>query len=208
MRCDCIQCRYGPLHAVSIHTPTWGVTADCFCHDNSQQFQSTHLHEVWPAACRNIPIYTRFQSTHLHEVWQNMQKEPETYLLFQSTHLHEVWLWWGHLKKCNRNSFNPHTYMRCDLAPQQPDGNWNVSIHTPTWGVTCIWERFPVPGSVSIHTPTWGVTWNCVPHKYAVMGFNPHTYMRCDACMYRRKIQICSFNPHTYMRCDTNEHIS
>ena len=33
-----------------------------------------------------------------------------------------------------------------------------VSIHTPTWGVTCSPIRILGFGYVSIHTPTWGVT--------------------------------------------------
>ena len=36
-----------------------------------------------------------------------------------------------------------------------------VSIHTPTWGVTQLGDTLPFPDVVSIHTPTWGVTSVC-----------------------------------------------
>ena len=56
------------------------------------------------------------------------------------------------------HSFNPHTYMRCDLVTQQPNRHRYVSIHTPTWGVTHRGNRKRRQTNVSIHTPTWGVT--------------------------------------------------
>ena len=99
--------------------------------------------------------------------------------MFQSTHLHEVWLLflyllairlvsihtptWGVTDKRDKpkgsnDSFNPHTYMRCDFAI-----NINHFI---------IW--------VSIHTPTWGVTLYSSFMAAFFCCFNPHTYMRCD----------------------------
>ena len=33
-------------------------------------------------------------------------------------------------------------------------------------------------------------------------GFNPHTYMRCDARPTTTPTGLFCFNPHTYMRCD------
>ena len=56
-------------------------------------------------------------------------------------------------------SFNPHTYMRCDLTDL-------VAQHRP---------------HVSIHTPTWGVTLNVPNISTSLSCFNPHTYMRCDS---------------------------
>ena len=35
-------------------------------------------------------------------------------------------------------------------------------------------------------------------------GFNPHTYMRCDATAGLTGAVTGGFNPHTYMRCDYN----
>ena len=144
----------------------------------SDRFQSTHLHEVWRSLGLELIQSDRFQSTHLHEVWQKRWEHqtniycfnPHTYMRcdlihdllliirqFQSTHLHEVW------RKVSKLiiiiiSFNPHTYMRCDLDGIGYQDLIQVSIHTPTWGVT-------------IRTT----------HSHSSNGcFNPHTYMRCD----------------------------
>ena len=98
-----------------------------------------------------------FQSTHLHEVWLQKWNVRLTLAKFQSTHLHEVWLF-----------VSVRWYCSCE-----------VSIHTPTWGVTFLREYEAWLRQVSIHTPTWGVTIDDI-HKPALDGFNPHTYMRCD----------------------------
>ena len=120
--------------------------------------------------------------------------------MFQSTHLHEVWLpvsWVEIVLVC----FNPHTYMRCDLWQQQIGQLSQVSIHTPTWGVTLSGiskqqtRRFQ---STHLHE-VWQTETNATS-----MGvcFNPHTYMRCDTIKIYPLFSITSFNPHTYMRCD------
>ena len=121
-------------------------------------FQSTHLHEVWLCMSSIVCKFRSFQSTHLHEVWLKSSASPVAKSPFQSTHLHEVWLirfiswinWgvsihtptWGvtinfYILRAYFRSFNPHTYMRCDL----------------------IFTFFALASEVSIHTPTWGVTW-------------------------------------------------
>ena len=143
--------------AVSIHTPTWGVTLQTWIITQQEKsFQSTHLHEVWPTTTSGQPLPLKFQSTHLHEVWPNKQR---TYTL----------------PMC----FNPHTYMRCDFISLWRYCSCKVSIHTPTWGVTIVlnkyhsynmfqsthlhevWQQKLMKQAweyVSIHTPTWGVT--------------------------------------------------
>ena len=97
---------------------------------------------------------------------------------FQSTHLHEVWL------------ISLRRYGSCE-----------VSIHTPTWGVTSAsisWPFFKVFQSTHLHE-----VWRKVGKiPLIVFSFNPHTYMRCDPIdLHIRRIRT-SFNPHTYMRCD------
>ena len=76
---------------------------------------------------------------------------------FQSTHLHEVWPFWI-FAISDTKSFNPHTYMRCDVRSARMLEFIVVSIHTPTCGVT-------IPRS-NTRADGW--------------SFNPHTYMRCD----------------------------
>ena len=122
-------------YRVSIHTPTWGVTQSSLTPACLGVFQSTHLHEVWLSADLNRSRYLVFQSTHLHEVWPIDPICLYPVVKFQSTHLHEVWLNFYILRACFW-SFNPHTYMRCDVCKFRSKSLPCVSIHTPTWGVT------------------------------------------------------------------------
>ena len=97
-------------------------------------FQSTHLHEVWQKRANGTSVAVRFNPhTYMRCDENRIQTSRESIVSihtptwgvtqhnrlplsprkFQSTHLHEVW----HLqqKVYNMlNSFNPHTYMRCD----------------------------------------------------------------------------------------------
>ena len=157
MRCDFAHQSWKPDMAVSIHTPTWGVTAGHCRRFWYRPFQSTHLHEVWLALVWNLSSPIGFN--------------PHTYMRC------DVALVWN---LSSPIGFNPHTYMRCDKRDGSIKPIFTVSIHTPTWGVTSntawsitssqfqsthlheVWRqqsqwykyRFPV----SIHTPTWGVT--------------------------------------------------
>ena len=142
---------------VSIHTPTWGVTYVLFLwHTSVWSFQSTHLHEVWPLKQRRRQESTSFN--------------PHTYMRCDPIYPFLFWFFPG---------FNPHTYMRCDHRRGKTRQRMEVSIHTPTWGVTSVYTRTiskklfqsthlhevwhlateqVFKSEVSIHTPTWGVT--------------------------------------------------
>ena len=85
------------------------------------------------------------------------------------------------------SGFNPHTHAGCDqstpyslshysefqsthprrvwLSNITNISNMEVSIHTPTQGVTRVDDRTSMLLSVSIHTPTQGVTW-VTPYKH------------------------------------------
>ena len=100
--------------------------------------------------------------------------------MFQSTHLHEVW----------------HCRFAL-LLPKMP-----VSIHTPTWGVTCMSSivcKFRSFQSTHLHE-VWRYRRELSHSKKN--RFNPHTYMRCDLPLLPDNLFLLSFNPHTYMRCD------
>ena len=142
-------------------------------------FQSTHLHEVWHGQQAADAEYKRFnphtymrcdQSTICtNQHWTVSIHTPTwgvtlftSYLLlstmFQSTHLHEVWQSWQWML-WTYNSFNPHTYMRCDkqalAIAQEADKFQSTHLHE-------VW-----PGGF---------------HLFFRLGsFNPHTYMRCDS---------------------------
>ena len=180
MRCD-VSAGYDVIILkVSIHTPTWGVTSETANSHSFLLFQSTHLHEVWLYPSYSYYISSEFQSTHLHEVWLYLHCSLQAFRQFQSTHLHEVW----HLGVI-KNAYAD-----------------NVSIHTPTWGVTVITGNDNDWAFVSIHTPTWGVTSTYKQRVSFTTSFNPHTYMRCDHYNRSHQGKNQSFNPHTYMRCD------
>ena len=55
-----------------------------------------------------------------------------------------------------------------------------VSIHTPTQGVTSINFIGNKLTTVSIHTPTQGVTTVLLCLLFSIPGFNPHTHAGCD----------------------------
>ena len=55
-------------------------------------------------------------------------------------------------------SFNPHTHAGCDIASTPNEKKEEVSIHTPTQGVTRKSGEGYTYSHVSIHTPTQGVT--------------------------------------------------
>ncbi len=54
--------------------------------------------------------------------------------------------------------FNPHSHAGSDQADSMVLANGEISIHTPTQGVTFLRHLFKVFCSISIHTPTQGVT--------------------------------------------------
>ena len=183
------------LAQVSIHTPTQGVTS-----------QRSYSLVRWV-----------FQSTHPRRVWQESTSLSDSSNLFQSTHPRRVWLIISY-KHAQSVSFNPHTHAGCDRSgrftlccsmdvsihtPTQGvttlaavnSRNPRVSIHTPTQGVTIVYigKLYHVP--VSIHTPTQGVT-QAEVWKVWHRSFNPHTHAGCDSSR-KQHLQTCWVSIHT-----------
>ena len=77
----------------------------------------------------------------------------------------------------------------------------SVSIHTPTQGVTLAVAVIQIHGIVSIHTPTQGVT-NIQGYRRGLVSFNPHTHAGCDSTMLVALRCVDCFNPHTHAGCD------
>ena len=141
---------------------------------------------------------------------------------FQSTHPRRVW------RPFNTHtgvqvSFNPHTHAGCDHSEANDLYYYNVSIHTPTQGVTIdygdkthilmfqsthprrVWRSitsFSRARSVSIHTPTQGVTF----YHLLKINFYPvsiHTPTQgVTISPHSRRPTGRSFNPHTHAGCD------
>ena len=96
MRCDKGDRTMEARNIVSIHTPTWGVTSITCQNTWQKRFQSTHLHEVWH--------WYRFYGSYV-----NVSIHTPTWGVTLNSR-----------RFCpTRFSFNPHTYMRCDLKVGQ-----------------------------------------------------------------------------------------
>ena len=98
-----------------------------------------------------------FQSTHPRRVWLYYDFYSNSQWEFQSTHPRRVWRL-IRLVLILIASFNPHTHAGCDSAWLARKDVGNVSIHTPTQGVTSDLSALSIRATVSIHTPTQGVT--------------------------------------------------
>ena len=121
---------------VSIHTPTKGVTW-CFCLSPKVPRVSIHTPTKGVTLLVHVLLLfaSMFQSTHPRRVWLIITSGYRCAALFQSTHPRRVWL---------------------AIA---------AAIH--------------ITAEVSIHTPTKGVTLK-KGTKVFLRGFNPHTHEGCD----------------------------
>ena len=78
------------------------------------------------------------------------------------------------------NYFNPHSHKGSDNGEEIALISYDISIHTPTRGVTqkihwhWIWKL------ISIHTPTRGVTSNMRIRRKCNIYFNPHSHKGSD----------------------------
>ena len=174
------ECPFYQTALVSIHTPTKGVTVysglylvglRCFnphthegCDSEQRKrcvpgdmFQSTHPRRVWLGCPCNYPQMT-FVSIHTPTKGVTNQLLSQAVSdVFQSTHPRRVWQKGAcHIRLSN--SFNPHTHEGCDAQKYVIQHKIEVSIHTPTKGVTKLWTGDRENWEVSIHTPTKGVT--------------------------------------------------
>ena len=120
--------------------------------------------------------------------------------------------------------FNPHTHEGCDrifkhfgydlkeFQSTHPRRVWlsllwlfcrffDVSIHTPTKGVTSRYQQWLSDKVVSIHTPTKGVTPLLSQYKRTILfqSTHPRRVWRTTCKAIRT---IASFNPHTHEGCD------
>ena len=145
-------------NCVSIHTPTKGVTNLIGCRLDGFPRFNPHTHEGCDSSqcstlttslsfnphthegCDSPPVpfsvtLTVFQSTHPRRVWLARAEKLFPYIKFQSTHPRRVWLvQLSSLFAALR--FNPHTHEGCDVTSRICNAVVDVSIHTPTKGVT------------------------------------------------------------------------
>ena len=80
-----------------------------------------------------------------------------------------------------------------------------ISIHTPTQGVTVIPGIISRAEYISIHTPTQGVTRNCWNLRLGRIYFNPHSHAGSDEANEGRNRVSHYFNPHSHAGSDFTE---
>ena len=141
---------------------------------------------------------------------------------FQSTHPRRVWLCWlSEAPSCVR--FNPHTHAGCDGLIVIVDSIKEVSIHTPTQGVTKAQFRMTVPLRFQSTHPrrVWPYCRDMIKHKKLFQSTHPRRvwpYLGLDSVLddkfqsthprrvwpYLGKSSAGSegFNPHTHAGCD------
>ena len=124
---------------VSIHTPTKGVTH--FFNDYFSRILgfNPHTHEGCDLLGSLVMIHVFCFNPHTHEGCDIPNSVIKKYNRSFNPHTHEgcdvTLTIWVLLIIC----FNPHTHEGCDTTSKVTDGNMQVSIHTPTKGVTDHW---------------------------------------------------------------------
>ena len=78
------------------------------------------------------------------------------------------------------SSFNPHTHEGCD--PAHATDLFRYLSFNPHTHEGCDGKAYHLWWylQVSIHTPTKGVTYYCLVHNHTLLSFNPHTHEGCD----------------------------
>ena len=121
---------------ISIHTPTQGVTAHpCLC----RLMAAISIH----TPTQGVTVYTWLQwdngAISIHTPTQGVTvswDELRDFIRwFQSTLPHREWRWLRMIKLC-RIYFNPHSHTGSDWDFIKFDTILDISIHTPTQGVT------------------------------------------------------------------------
>ncbi len=77
--------------------------------------------------------------------------------------------------------FNPHSHAGSDCPlPWLSYCHFQISIHTPTQGVTPALPARQSLCMISIHTPTQGVTHCSIVYSLFFKNFNPHSHAGSD----------------------------
>ena len=161
--CDFWRTSSSELIPVSIHTPTQGVTISPHSRRPTGRSFNPHTH----AGCDPGTGYLacRIPAVSIHTPTQGVTKFVFYFFM------------------CH-NCFNPHTHAGCD-------GSWvfwfnkfqGFNPHTHA-GCDKIMEGEVSLTDVSIHTPTQGVTTVLLCLLFSIPGFNPHTHAGCD-CFFK-----------------------
>ena len=105
-------------------------------------------------------------------------------------------------------NFNPHSHKGSDLP-------WIMAVMAILYFNPHSHKgsdnSFPMPATsydISIHTPTRGVTADELKKIADELNFNPHSHKGSDSCKDIKPLSIPYFNPHSHKGSDTkNSHI-
>ena len=141
----------------------------------------------------------------IHTPTQGVTIPPSPYcreILFQSTHPRRVWLL-PVIAVTLIKGFNPHTHAGCDISNLLYK---DIPVEFQSTHPRRVWQiwRPPIynPYNVSIHTPTQGVTPAHGIYHWQTQSFNPHTHAGCDMFFGIIDHTHQGFNPHTHAGCD------
>ena len=165
-------------------------------------------------------VVSWFQSTLPRREWHNIHSTFHNYLYF-NPHSHAGSDWSGIKKLPNFwyfnphshagsdqslstirgdiSNFNPHSHAGSDYMIKKDTQHKEISIHTPTQGVTPFYHIPPHGCFISIHTPTQGVT-----RKPELAGKFQSTLPRREWHFYVMSAtpQVANFNPHSHAGSD------
>ena len=211
------------ITAISIHTPTKGVTDRRNNKQKNWWFQSTLPRREWPLA-RAAGLSLEDFNPHSHEGsdlvrsffhLQQLYFNPHSHegsdrgaggciLLGKNfnPHSHEGSDWADSVDWFANQNFNPHSHEGSDIMERRTWRQYVISIHTPTKGVTSGSYAGRDRQTISIHTPTKGVTVEQGGQIGWLYDFNPHSHEGSDEKVNNQLAVKTHFNPHSHEGSD------
>ena len=157
--CDTVKSRTRKKKKVSIHTPTKGVTLFPTSVGRLGYSFNPHTHEGCDRRSLPSPRGTSCFNPHTHEGCDFNQIIVWIMTKSFNPHTHEGCDTLCHYTQASVSSFNPHTHEGCDLRRRS---GWNPIYMFQSTHPRRVWRvgfwHFSPALQVSIHTPTKGVT--------------------------------------------------
>ena len=107
------------------------------------------------------------------------------------------WIW-------NNWYFNPHSHAGSDRSSSCDNTSQDISIHTPTQGVTImLWltRRLSVDFNPHSHAGSDGIRGNGWRN---FCDFNPHSHAGSDDAQHKDEAESMHFNPHSHAGSDSS----
>ena len=123
--------------------------------------------------------------------------------LYFNPHSHEGSDNISNLEVQSSSNFNPHSHEGSDYTLKKQYKGTEISIHTPTKGVTEDPHAFTKSFVISIHTPTKGVTAQYTDTECKIRYFNPHSHEGSDL-LSSKKRHVSRISIHTPTKGVTN----